>query len=149
MVENLTLLTEAFAENEDLVDSTLSELGSYSTSLRRVLTDNEQELLSIVGSLGQVTDLASDRIDSVESALANLPEALDALFEVTNRGEFITIQALCFSTGPPPCPTPQTVNPTTVMAGPSAVAALGPEALLGSGAGPLGGLPGLPEGTPP
>jgi phospholipid/cholesterol/gamma-HCH transport system substrate-binding protein len=148
MVENLTLLTQAFAENEDLVDSTLTELGGYSSSLRTVLTDNEDELLRIVSSLGQVTDLASDRIDSVESALANLPEALDALFQVTNRGEFITIQALCFSTGPPPCPTPTTADPSTVLAGPLAVAALGPEALPG-GTGPLGGLPGLPGVTEP
>jgi phospholipid/cholesterol/gamma-HCH transport system substrate-binding protein len=148
MVENLTLLTQAFAENEDLVESTLVELGAYSTDLRRVLTDNEGELGAVVDSLDEVTDLATDRIDSVESALANLPEALDALFEVTNRGEFITIQALCFSTGPPPCPTPTTVNPATILAGPQAVAALGPELLPGSGVGPLGGLP-VPAGALP
>jgi len=146
MVENLTLLTEAFAENEDLVDSTLAELGDYSSSLRQVLTDNEAELLTIVSSLAQVTDIAGDRIDSVESALANFPEALNSLFQVTNRGEFITVQALCFSTGPPPCPTPMTTNPSTVLSGPLAVAALGPDNQPGSGVGPLGGLPGLPEG---
>ncbi len=149
MVENLTLLTEAFAENEDLVDSTLAELGGYSSSLRRVLTDNEAELLAIVGSLAQVTDIASDRIDSVESALANLPEALNSLFQVTNRGEFITQQALCFSTGPPPCPTPMTTGPATVLSGPAAVVALGPDNIQpGSGVGPLGGLPGLEDVTP-
>ncbi len=68
---------------------------------------------------------------------------------MTNRGEFITVQVLCFSTGPPPCATPTTLNPATVLAGPSAVAALGPEALPGSDQGPLGGLPGLPPGTLP
>ena len=141
MVENLTLLTQAFADNEDLVDSTLVELAAYSGDLRRVLTDNEGELASIIDGLDEVTDLAGDRLTDVESALANLPEALDALFEVTNRGEFITVQALCFSTGPPPCPTPQTVNPSTVLTGPRAVSALGPEALPGSGVGPLGGFP--------
>ena len=149
MVENLTLLTEAFAENEDLVDSTLAELGAYSTDLRTVLTGNESELGSIVDSLDGVADLLTDRIDSVESALANLPEALRGLHRVTNRGEFITVQVLCFSTGPPPCAAPTTLNPATVLAGPSAVAALGPEALPGSGQGPLGGLPGLPPGTLP
>jgi hypothetical protein len=53
------------------------------------------------------------------------------------------------STGPPPCATPQTVNPPAVLAGPQAVAALGPRALPGSDTGPLGGLPGAPEGTLP
>jgi hypothetical protein len=68
---------------------------------------------------------------------------------VTNRGEFITVQALCFSTGPPPCPTPYTTNPSTVLSGPQAVAALGPDLAPGSGVGPLGGLPGAPEGESP
>jgi phospholipid/cholesterol/gamma-HCH transport system substrate-binding protein len=149
MVENLTLLTGAFADNEALVDSVLHELGNYSTDLRTLLTGNQAQLGSIVDGLDDVSDLVVDRIDSVESALANFPEALDALFEVTNRGEFITVQALCFSTGPPPCPTPYTANPSTVLSGPQAVAALGPDLAPGSGVGPLGGLPGAPEGVLP
>jgi phospholipid/cholesterol/gamma-HCH transport system substrate-binding protein len=149
MVENLTLLTQAFAENEDLVDSTLTELGAYSTDLRSVLTGNESQLGSIVDSLDGVSDLVTDRIDSVESALANLPEALDGLFQVTNRGEFLTAQVLCFSTGPPPCAAPTTLNPVTILSGPQAVAALGPRALPGSGQGPLGGIPGVPDGALP
>lgn len=150
MVENLTLLSEAFAENEGLVDSTLTELGGYSTSLRQVLTNNQSELASIIDSLDGVTDHVVDRIDTVEATLANLPEALRALFLVTNRGEFITEQALCFSTGPPPCPTPTTssTDPSTVLSGPQAVAALGPNAMPGSHQGPLGGFPGAPEGGP-
>ncbi len=148
MVENLTLLTEAFADNESLVDSTLAEVGAYSTSLREVLTGNEAQLQNIISSLAELTDTVVDNVDGVEASLANLPEALSALFEVTNRGEFITVQALCFSTGPPPCPTPTTANPATVLAGPSAVAALGPRALPGSGAGPLGGIP-VPAGELP
>jgi phospholipid/cholesterol/gamma-HCH transport system substrate-binding protein len=149
MVENLTLLTEAFAENEDLVDSTLTELGSYSTDLRTVLTGNETQLGSIVDSLDQVGDLINDRRDDIEASLANLPNALEALFLVTNRGEFITEQVLCMSTGPPPCPTPTTTNPSTVLSGPQAVLALGPDNIApGSDQGPLGGFPGAPPGLP-
>ena len=148
MVENLTLLTQAFAENEDLVDSTLTELGAYSSDLRTVLTGNESELGDIVTSLDQVGDIVVDRADDVEASLANLPEALEALFVVTNRGEFITEQALCFSTGPPPCPTPMTSSPQTALSGPAAVLALGPENQPGSGMGPAGGFPGAPPGLP-
>lgn len=150
MIENLTLLSEAFADNEGLVDSTLTELGGYSTSLRQVLTENESELAAIIDSLDGVTGQVTDRIDTVRATLANFPEALNALFQVTNRGEFITEQVLCFSTGPPPCPTPVTTNPNpgAVLSGPSAVAALGPQAMPGSGTGPLGGFPGFPEGGP-
>ena len=99
---------------------------------------------TIVDSLDGVSDHIVDRIDTVEATLANFPEALRALFLVTNRGEFITEQALCFSTGPPPCPTPTTAStdPSTVLSGPQAVAALGPDAQPGSGQGPLGGFPG-------
>jgi phospholipid/cholesterol/gamma-HCH transport system substrate-binding protein len=149
MVGNLTLLTQAFADNEDLLDSTLTELGAYSTDLRTVLTDNQGQLDSIVDGLDDVSDLVTDRIDSVETVLANLPEALDTLFSVTNHGEFITEQVICFSTGPPPCATPTTLNPSTVLTGPMAVAALGPEGLPGGGHGPIGGLPGPPDGVIP
>ena len=86
----------------------------------------------------------------MESALANLPEALDALFQVTNRGEFITVQVLCFSTGPPPCAAPTTLEPGHGAGGPAARSPpSGPTALPGSDQGPLGGLPGLPPGTLP
>lgn len=149
MVGNLALLTQAFAENEELVGSTLTELGAYSTDLRTLLTDNQGQLASIVDGLDDVSDLVTDRIDSVETVLANLPEALEVLFELTNRGEFITEQVVCLSTGPPPCGTPASLDPATVLTGPQAVAALGPNALPGSGQGPLGGLPGAPDGAIP
>ena len=150
MVGNLTLLTQAFAENEDLVDSTLTELGAYSTDLRSLLTDNQGQLGSIVDSLDDVSDLVSDRVDSIETMLANLPETLDTLFSVTNHGEFITEQVVCMSTGPPPCATPSgQIDPATVLTGPQAVAALGPNALPGSNQGPIGGFPGAPEGSIP
>jgi len=150
MVENLTLLTEAFAENEELVDSTLVELGAYSTDLRTVLTGNEGELREIVESLDVLGEVIVDHQDDIRSQLANFPNALEALFLVTNRGEFITQQSLCFSTGPPPCPTPMTTDPTpsTVLSGPQAVAALGPDIAPGSNQGPLGGFPGAPPGLP-
>ena len=150
MVENLTLLTEAFAENEDLVDSTLVELGAYSRDLRTVLTGNETELREIVESLDVLGEVIVDHEDDIRSQLANFPEALSGLFLVTNRGEFITQQPLCFSTGPPPCPTPMTTdpNPSNVLSGPQAVAALGPDVAPGSNQGPFGGFPGAPPGTP-
>jgi len=134
MIENLTLLTESFADNEHLVDSTLSELGRYSTSLDQVLTGNESQLLNIVSNLDRVTDLLVDRRDLVEAQLANLPDALEGLFEVTNKGTFIVVQALCFSTGPPPCPTPITPDepPQHVLANDQQVlAAMGPQELPG------------------
>jgi phospholipid/cholesterol/gamma-HCH transport system substrate-binding protein len=145
MVENLALLSESFAANEGLLDSTLSELGRYSTSLEQVLTGNERELLSIVANLESVTDLVTDRIDTVEATLANFPGALDGLFTVTNHGEFITAATLCMSTGPPPCAAPTTIeqDPSTVLTNaPEALANMGPQPPPGSsGPAPPAGLP--------
>ena len=131
MIENLALLTETFADNENLLDSTLVQLAEYSGNLDGLLTDNEAQLKSIVSNLAIVTDTVTDKIDTVEAQLANFPSALQALHEVTNRGEFIVIEALCFSTGPPPCPTPVGAEPTSgeqVRTGPDAISFLGPQA---------------------
>ena len=127
MVENLAVLTETFADNEGLMDSTLTELAQYSSGLDQVLTTNDQDLRNIIQSLSQVTDTVRDNISVIEDQLINLPGALEALHKVTNRGEFIVVEPLCFSTGPPPCPTPtETPDPGDVQSGNAAVLAAGP-----------------------
>lgn len=130
MIDNLGRLTETFAGNEELLGSTLTELASYSGSLDQVLTANQGDLESLIASLAEVTDTVDDNIDVIGDQLDHLPGGLSALHEVTNRGEYIVIQALCFSTGPPPCPTPTDLpgltGPSTVAAGPSALSQLGP-----------------------
>lgn len=155
MIDNLALLTGTFASNEDLLGSTLTELAQYSGSLDQVLTANQSDLENIIASLAAVTDTVTDNIDVIGDQLTNLPGGLSALHEVTNRGEYIVIQALCFSTGPPPCPTPTDLpglsGPSTVAAGPDALSNLGPLGPAGTGtpqspsAGALQGL--LPGST--
>ena len=156
MIDNLALLTDTFASNEDLLDSTLTELATYSGSLDQVLTANQGDLESIIANLATVTDTVTDNIDTVQAQLEHLPGGLSALHEVTNRGEYIVIQALCFAAGPPPCPTPTDLpglsGPATVSAGPAALANLGPLGPAGTdtpetpSAGALQGL--LPGGAP-
>ncbi len=130
MIDNLALLTGTFAGNEELLGSTLTELAQYSGSVDLVLTANQADLESIIANLATVTDTVTDNIDVIGEQLDNLPGGLSALHEVTNRGEYIVIQALCFAAGPPPCPTPTDLpglsGPTTVASGPDALANLGP-----------------------
>lgn len=156
MIDNLALLTGTFAGNEELLGSTLTELAQYSGSLDQVLVANQADLESIIANLATVTDTVTDNIDVIGEQLANLPGGLAALHEVTNRGEYIVIQALCFAAGPPPCPTPTDLpglsGPSTVAAGPDALANLGPLGPSGTAtpgspsAGALQGL--LPGGAP-
>jgi phospholipid/cholesterol/gamma-HCH transport system substrate-binding protein len=127
MIENLAVLSETFAENEGLMDSTLTELAQYTTGLDQVLTTNNQDLRSIVSSLAQVTDTVRDNIGVIEDQLVNLPGFLEAYHVVTNRGEFFIEEPLCFNVGPPPCPTPTaTPQPGDVRSGNAAVLAAGP-----------------------
>lgn len=156
MIDNLALLTGTFASNEDLLDSTLTELATYSGSLDEVLTANQGDLENIIGNLAEVTDTVTDNIDIVQEQLTNLPGGLSALHEVTNRGEYIVIQALCFSVGPPPCPTPTDLpgltGPGTVSTGPGTLAnfsPLGPAGTAAPETPSTAGLDGLlPGGTP-
>ena len=147
MIDNLSLLTQTFASSEDLLDSTLTELATYSTGLDQALTGNEQELLSIVANLADVTDILRDNIDVVEAQLVNLPGGLAGLHDVTNRGEFIVVQALCFATGPPPCPTPTTLPGGQTMGGDAAFDFMNPAGPGGTSGlpAPGGSLPGTPS----
>ena len=103
MIDNLVLLSQTFADNTALVDEALVELGGFSRDLDTVLTTNEATLASILSSLSVITDTATNRLDELEGALNNLPEALTDLHNVTNDGEYLNINVPCLSLTPPPC----------------------------------------------
>ena len=103
MVDNLVLLSQTFADNTTLLDRAAVELGGFSTDLDAVLTANEAHLANILLNLSGITDTAVDRLDDLEGALRNLPEAVTRLFNVINDGEYLNINVPCISVQPPPC----------------------------------------------
>ena len=56
-----------------------------------MLSANEAHLANILVNLGLVTDTAVGRLDELEAALQNLPDAVTRLFDVINDGEYLNI----------------------------------------------------------
>jgi phospholipid/cholesterol/gamma-HCH transport system substrate-binding protein len=106
VVDDLVLLSQAFADNTDLLDRALVELGGFSEGLAAVLEDDAAGLGRTVDDLAVVTGTASAHIDELELALASLPAAVRDLFDASDEGELITVLTPCLTTGPPPCPYP-------------------------------------------
>lgn len=104
MIDNLVVLTEAFADSEDVLVAALSETAELAGGLDRLLERNGDELESILGNLATVTDAVVVRLDDVEQGLAQMPATLRALYEATNDGPFLNIALECFAPATPPCP---------------------------------------------
>jgi phospholipid/cholesterol/gamma-HCH transport system substrate-binding protein len=98
MVDNLALLSQAFADNTQLLDSSLTQLSGLSTGLDQLLTTSGSQLKTVVDNLSVLTGILHARVGSLEDALHNLPPALQALFAATSRGGFLDVDLVCLST---------------------------------------------------
>lgn len=107
MVDNLALLSTAFADNSSVLDSALVEIGGFASNLDVLLTRNSDELRRIITNLAIVVEAAKGKIDLLERALGNLPEASRRLFSAVSSGTFLKAEAVCVSPdAPPDCPHP-------------------------------------------
>ena len=98
---------QAFADNSSLLDDALVQIGGFSTNLDILLTRNASELRRIITNLAIVVKAARGKIDLLERALGNLPEAARRLFSAVDSGTFLKAEAVCVSlTAPPNCPHP-------------------------------------------
>lgn len=110
MVDNLVAISETFAENDALLDRALTELATLSTGLDQVLTRSADELGASLGHLAELTGIAADNVDTLESALQGLPEVFDETLPAVNRGEWLRVSVLCITVVTGPCPLPTTVS---------------------------------------
>lgn len=104
VVDDLVLLSQAFADNTALLDNALVELGGFSEGMATVLGDDARGLGTTIDDLAVVTGVARAHITELETALNQLPPAVRDLFDTSDEGEFVTVDATCLSFGPPPCP---------------------------------------------
>lgn len=108
LIDNIVLLTETFNSSEDVLVQALDELPGFSDRLAALLAGNADNLDSILHDLALVTDTVSANVDKVAEFAEGAPASLRDLIRVTDRGDFIALNGLCVSTGPPPCPVPLT-----------------------------------------
>lgn len=106
MIDNLVLLSQSFADNTELVDDALVHLAAFSGDLDRLLSENGDELASVLGDLAVVTDTIVAKLPELEATFQDLPTTLTALYSTVSHGRHIRINAVCLHTEQPPCPHP-------------------------------------------
>ena len=91
----------------------LDELPGFSDRLAALLAGNAGNLDSVLRDLALVTDTVSANVDKVAEFAEGAPASLRDLIRVTDRGDFIALNALCVATEAPPCPVPLTSDVTS------------------------------------
>lgn len=105
-VDNLTELTEVFAQNSKLLDSAVVEISGVTTNLNQVLGGNEAQLGRLVENLTSFSETARINIDRLEKMVQQLPLTMRQLFAAMNGGHFMRTNALCLNIQQGPCPFP-------------------------------------------
>ena len=116
MIDNLVLLSQTFAANSQVLDDALVQFSGFNQDLNLVLSDNEAGLARILQNLATVLDVGRNHLSELEQGVANLPSALQALFSVSNTGEFLTVDLACL-TLQPTCPPALMQQSSTASAG--------------------------------
>lgn len=107
MLDNLAALAGTFSDNTELLDSAITELGSFNRDLSTILTTNRGELDRIVANLDDTLNTVESQLEPVQLTLDRLDDNGRAAFLSSRHGEFLNQTILCVTFGqPPPCPTP-------------------------------------------
>lgn len=108
LIDNIVLLSETFNASEDVLVDALETLPGFSDRLSALLQTNAGNLDSIVRDLALITDTVSANVDKVATFAETAPASLRDLINVSGRGDFLVLNALCVQDRPPPCAHPLT-----------------------------------------
>lgn len=111
-LDNLTELTEVFADNRRLLDSALVEISGVTTDLDAILGGNERQLGRLVDNLNKVSGTVRMNLDELEKMVQRLPLALRQLFAAFNGGHFMRTNVQCLTVAEGDCPLPMTAPGT-------------------------------------
>ena len=106
MVDNLLLIAEEFANSDEVLAAALDDAGVLAEQLNGFLQRNEQTLGEVIDDIAGITDIAVDRLDTLEAIITDLPGAMQDLFSATRRGAFLNIDFNCLQFQLPPCALP-------------------------------------------
>lgn len=110
MIGNLAAIGETFAANDDLLDQALVQLSGFASSADSFLSRSAGDFGSVLDQLAILTGTAAANVGGLEQALQNLPDVLQGLLPVVNRGEWLRVSVLCLTLSPGPCPLPTTLS---------------------------------------
>jgi phospholipid/cholesterol/gamma-HCH transport system substrate-binding protein len=103
MVDNVATLSQAFTDNTDLFLHAVDQMAETGAGVDHLLTANERQLHELVDNVAGLTHILDQKLPELEQAFGGLPAALQALFSIANRGNFLSIDAACVQLSAAPC----------------------------------------------
>ncbi|MBO2447685.1 MCE family protein [Actinomadura barringtoniae] len=111
-VDNLTSLTQVFAQDRAALGTATSRLSSVAGNLDAVLGGSAPELGRMVDGTSQVMEIAHGRMAELDKMIKSLPTALQALLTLMDGGQFVRGNALCMNiVHDDTCPFPENLPP--------------------------------------
>ncbi|WP_084956399.1 MCE family protein [Thermoactinospora rubra] len=111
LVDNLVLLSEAFARNRKLVDDAIVELSAEFATANEVIGKNADELGALTDHLTGLTGGIRRNVASIERTVTTIQPLFARAHSSVNRGHFFVAAVPCVALGPSPCPYPMTEPP--------------------------------------
>jgi ABC-type transporter Mla subunit MlaD len=140
VLDNLVAISTTFSANTTIVDDAVTNLGTVSANLDRLLSANRDQIDHILANVNTVLNVVVGRLPQINDTLNHFPNASRSLLALGNVGQFLALTAPCLSVqllpgvdAAIPCNTPLN-NPLTPAA-PAAQSAPAP----GAGAHPATG----------
>ena len=101
VLDNLTAITKTFNDNTDVLDRAVVELADYNGHLAAILGNNRKQIDSIVTNLATVVATVGNKLPTIDHAVGFLDDAALRLANVSQYGEWLNQDLLCFKIGNP------------------------------------------------
>lgn len=101
VLDNLAAITKTFNDNTDVLDSAVVQLGDYNAHLAAILGNNRTQIDSIVTNLALVVSTVGNKLPTLDHAVGFLDDAALRLANVSQYGEWLNQNILCFRVGNP------------------------------------------------
>jgi phospholipid/cholesterol/gamma-HCH transport system substrate-binding protein len=102
VLDNLVAISATFSANTDVVDAAITDLGSVSQDAGQLLAENRDEIDGSLGSLLSILDTVEANLGDVDTALATLDDATEAIYRSGRYGEWLNQSILCATITAPP-----------------------------------------------
>ncbi|SDI12031.1 MCE family protein [Nonomuraea jiangxiensis] len=104
LVDNLVTLSEAFADNRELIDDALVQLSTTVRTSNEVLGKNADELGALVDNLSGLTGGIRRHVNEVDQAVSTFQPLLARAHSSVNRGRYFITAIPCVALSAAPCP---------------------------------------------
>ncbi|MFC5832057.1 MCE family protein [Nonomuraea insulae] len=104
LIDNLVTLSEAFADNRELVDDALVELSATFHTSNEVLGKNADELGGLVDNLSGLTGGIRRHVGEIDRTVSTFQPLFARAYSSVNRGHYFITAVPCVALNAAPCP---------------------------------------------